>query len=107
MTKLRDIRCTNPNPCPRKLSGPSGSTCDPHYLTFGQGQTPCGYGIKVSLDGKKVRLVDFPGQTFTLHYAGWDDQWIVLNDKGVSMLRCSGTEAEPYLINEGNKKEGE
>lgn len=56
---------------------------------------------KKDLEGKKVRLHDFPGQIFTLTYAGWEDQWIVKNTEWVDMLRCSGDEAIPFLIPEG------
>jgi len=50
------------------------------------------------LEGRKIRLVDFPGEEFTLTYAGWDDEWIVKNRWGVDMMRVSGSEAIPYLI---------
>ncbi len=49
-----------------------------------------------SLEGKGVRIVGMEGP-FHLTYAGWDDQWIVKNAKGVDMLRCDGSEAEQYL----------
>ncbi len=53
---------------------------------------------KKDLEGKKLRLPDFPGQVFTLTYAGWEDQWIVKNTEWVDMLRCSGDEVIPYLL---------
>ncbi len=55
----------------------------------------------MSLEGKKIRLVDFPGQVFSLHYAGWEDQWIVKNQWGQDMLRVNESEVYPYLIENG------
>jgi hypothetical protein len=54
-------------------------------------------GIKSDLEGKRIRLVDFPNQEFYLTYAGWGDEWIVKNMQGQDMMRVTGTEAKPYL----------
>lgn len=52
---------------------------------------------KKDLEGRQVRLVDFPGEVFYLRYAGWEDQWIVRRPDGTDMMRASGDEALPYL----------
>ncbi len=48
---------------------------------------------KTELTGRKTRMGDFGKQEFSLHYAGWNDEWIVRNDEtGHDMGRFTGTE---------------
>ena len=49
-------------------------------------------------EGRRVRLPDFPGDVFNLRYAGWDDQWVVVNHNNLDMLRAAGAELERYLL---------
>ncbi len=46
-----------------------------------------------NLTGRFTRMGGFDKQVFSLHYAGWDDWWIVRNiETGHDMGRCTGTE---------------
>lgn len=53
---------------------------------------------KKDLEGRQVSLYYFPGRYFYLTYAGWGDQWIIRNNDNTDMMRVSGDEALPHLI---------
>ena len=63
-------------------------------MTYETGESPRVDDLdRTDLEGRKTRMGGFGGQAFSLHYAGWEDWWIVRNDdSGHDMGRFSGTE---------------
>lgn len=56
------------------------------------------------LTGRKVHHLGWPvkyDEVFALEYAGWADEWIVVNGQGQEILRATGSELQGYLVKEG------
>lgn len=45
---------------------------------------------KSELEGRKVKLGGFGDKLFTLRYAGWDDEWLVIDEAAEPRLQEMG-----------------
>jgi hypothetical protein len=63
-------------------------------MTYKTGDSPnIDDSEKTDLTGRKTKMGGFGKQEVSLHYAGWEDWWIVRNDDtGHDMGRFTGTE---------------